>query len=234
MIAPQSAQAQSPTTSTSPRPVSATQEISQATDQSDEASPSASPNVVREELNKRIQKKLEEGRDKVAGALDSFLSEKRAIIGEVQRITDEALTIQHQDGTTIIPLSDQVTLLKNNKAIASSEIAVGNWATVLGNRERSTVEPEYVLISVESLLPKQQIVLLGTVTKQARNSLTIQPRGGEAPKTIRITRSTAIQSSNGDEATITDLSTDITVLVAGFISEDGIDASTIRSLAELK
>jgi hypothetical protein len=233
---PQAVLAQSPAAIDTKIPARAQQELTQARNSTPAAaaSASASPDVVNEELSKRIKKKLEEKRDQVKGVLDSLLSDKRAMIGEVSRITDDAITIQHQTGTTIIPLSKQVTLLKNNKTIAIDEIAVGNWATVLGHRERNTIEPEFVLISTESLLPKQQIVLLGSITKESKNSLTIQPRGDEAEKTVSLTRSTVVQSANGEAATAANLSTEITVLISGYISENGIEARTIRSLAELK
>lgn len=193
-----------------------------------------SGDLVNEELTKRIQKVLVEKREQVKGAINSLLAEKRAMIGEITRITDDAITIQYQDATTIFPLSKSAMLIKNNAEIKLSEIVVGNWATLLGNKDKTTIDPEYVIVSSTSLLPKEQVVLLGNVTKIDKSSLTLQPRGEESTRTIQFTKTTAFESSDGKTIKVSNLTTDLAVLVTGTISDEKTLALTIRSLAPVK
>ncbi len=193
-----------------------------------------SGDLVNEELTKRIQKVLVEKREQVKGAINSLIAEKRAMIGEITRITDDAITIQYQDATTIIPLSESVMLIKNNAEIKLSEIVVGNWVTLLGNKDKTTIDPEYVIISGTSLLPKEQVVLLGNVTKIDKNALTLQPRGEESTRTIQFTKTTVFQSSDGKTIKVSNLTTDLAVLITGTVVDEKTQALTIRSLAPVK
>jgi hypothetical protein len=195
---------------------------------------SESGSLVSEELTKRIQKVLVEKREQVKGALDSLIGEKRATIGKITRITDEALTIQYQDNTTIVPLSKTVLLLKNDKEIKVSEVVVENWITVLGTKDKTTIDPEYLIVSTKSLLPQKQLVVLGNITKLEKNSVTLQPRDGTAPQTILFSKNVTVLSSDGEAAKVSDLTTDLTVLITGSMSEEKLEASTIKSLAPLK
>lgn len=194
-----------------------------------------SSELVGEELTKRIQKVLIEKREQVKGALDSLLTEKKALIGEVIRITDDAISTQYKDRTTIIPLTKNVMLLKNDKEIPVSEITVGNWVTVLGNKDRTTVEPEYVIVSAQSLLPKKQWVVLGNITATTKTSLSVQPRSGEALMTIELPKTVSIESANGEPLAMAKLTKDLAVLITATETTNGtIQAQTVRSLAPLE
>jgi hypothetical protein len=200
-----------------------------------ETSETATTSATTQELKKRIEKIVEEKREQVKGVIDRLTSEKRARIGEVQRITDETITISHTAGTSIIPLSERVKLIKDDKPVAVSDVSVGNWVVVMGSQERTQIDPEYVIISTESLRPRSHIVLIGSITEISRTSLTLQPRSeGESPKTMTLVKNTTYQAANGTVAQFSEFSEDITVLVTGFITETGIEASTVRSLAPVR
>ena len=198
-----------------------------------EETPKASESAATEELKKRIEKIVEEKREQVKGVIDKLTAEKRAMIGEVQRVTDETLTIQSSSGTAILPL-ENVALLKNDRPLAIDDVAVGNWVTVIGSREKNSVQPDFIFVSSKSLQPKPQVVLIGTITQVSRSTLTVQPRAKETAKTIRVTSATDIQTPDGEAAALSDLANDLTILVAGFATEENVEASTIRSLAPLE
>lgn len=185
-----------------------------------------------ESIKKIIKDNLSSGA--VRGAIDNLLNRKVAMYGEVNRVTDETITITSRLGTRIVPINEVLTVSRDEKPIQTSEIAVENWVTILGRIKDDNFSPVFLYLYSESLLPKPQYVDIGTITEITRNTITISPRSGEEEKTIKILTSTDFEDIDGVEITLNDLSKDITVLVSGNTTEsDDIDALTVRSLATM-
>ncbi len=196
---------------------------------------SASSNENNEEVDEtvtnNIKELVKETATKVRGVTDGG---KKAMIGEVQRITDEALTIRHNDGQQIFPLANAL-LMKDGQAIKVDEIAVDNWVTIMGTVNDKTITPEFIVVSSESLRTDPQVVVLGTITEITRNSVTISPRDGSGEREITVATTTELQDFQGNEALWSGFDVDMTILIVGFENETGnARASTIKSLAPLK
>ena len=182
-----------------------------------------------ENIKKIIKENISKGT--VRGAIDNLLNRRTAIIGEVTRVTDETITITNATGTRIIPTDQTLLITREEKEIQKSEIAVENWATVLGKLTDDTFSPVFLYIHTKSILPKTQYVTIGTITEITKNTITLIPRSQPEEKTITIVTTTDFETLDGSPAALKDLSEDITVLVSGYETDSKIEAATIRSLA---
>lgn len=197
------------------------------------AGENASDSATTDELRKRIERVVEERREQIKGVVEDLLVKKGAYIGEVIRISEEAITIKSNETNNIIPLTEEVVILENNQPVNIATIEVGNWATVMGNRTSTTIEPEYVLISATSLRPENYYVRLGTIQTLNRTELVFIPRGTEEQTTISLQRTTKYQNSDGEPAVVADFEEEFGVLVIASEGKDGLELKTMRSLAPL-
>lgn len=182
-------------------------------------------------IKDNIKELVKEAASKNINAVEG---EKKAIIGEVLRITDDALTIRTNDGQQIFPLNGAV-ITKNDEIIDVGEIAVDNWVTILGTISDKTIVPNFIFVSTKSYRGEPQIVVTGTVTQISKTSVTISPRDGSESKTLTVGSTTTILDSDGKEAEWSDFELEMSLLVVGFEKEDGLNrASTIKSLAPTK
>lgn len=182
-------------------------------------------------IKDNIKELVKEAASKNINAVEG---EKKAIIGEVLRITDDALTVRTNDGQQIFPLNGAV-ITKNDEIIDVGEIAVDNWVTILGTISDKTIVPNFIFVSTKSYRGEPQIVVTGTVTQISKTSVTISPRDGSESKTLTVGSTTAILDSDGKEAEWSDFELEMSLLVVGFEKEDGLNrASTIKSLAPTK
>lgn len=202
-------------------------------DAAEGAGANASDSATTEELRKRIERVVEERREQIKGIVEDLLIKKGAYIGEITRISEEAITIKSNETTNIIPLTEQVVILEDNQPVNIATIEVGNWATVLGNRTTSSIEPEYVLISATSLRPQNYYVRLGSIHSLDRTELVFIPRGTEDQVTIALQRTSQYQNADGEAAAATDFEEQFGVLVIASEGQDGYELKTMRSLAPL-
>lgn len=199
----------------------------------DGAGEDSTDSATTDELRKRIERVVEERREQIKGVVEDLLVKKGAYIGEITRISEEAITIKSNETTNIIPLTDQVVILENNAPVNISTIEVGNWATVLGNRTTTTIEPEYVMISDVTLRPTSYYVRLGTIKSLDRTELVFIPRGSQEETTVALQRTSKYQNSDGETALVTNFSEELGVLVIATEGKDGLVLKTLRSLAPL-
>jgi hypothetical protein len=197
-----------------------------------EADKESSNSASMDSIKKIIKDNLSSG--VVQGAIDNLLNKKIATIGEVTRVTDETITINDRSGVRIIPIQDTHSISKADKEIEVSDIAVENWVTVLGKLKDDNFSPVFIYVHTKSLLPKRQVVYIGTITDITKNTIKINPRSGEKETTINILKSTDFEDLNGVEVSLSDLEEDITILVSGHNDDDDeISALTIKSLAPI-
>lgn len=194
--------------------------------QEKEATNSAEEPVNINLIKQRIQKSQIMGRQ--AG------EKKHAVVGKVMRVTSEAVTIETTEAETLIlPLSEAVLLNQKEEAISVDKIVIDSWLTALGYiDEDENFDPLYLIIATDSIMPKTQIITIGSITEITGKLLTISPRTSpETTTEFTITKTTNLEDSEGNEAEFDTFEEDMQVLVVGF-SEDKInEASTIHSLA---
>lgn len=197
-----------------------------------DATSAASPET-NQKLRERIEKIVDEKKDQVKGTIDDLSLKKRGFIGEVQRVTQEAITVKSRKGTQIVPITSEVALVKAGKAINISAVAVGDWVVVIGTITGDTFTPRRIIVAGQSLRPRDHLVALGTVEQINTKEITVLTRQGEQI-TLTINTKTKYQDSDGDKADAKKFSKDMQVLVVGYNDADNKFATTIRTIVPLE
>lgn len=198
-------------------------------------SPTATSSATTQNLKERIERIVDEKRDQIKGVLSEFGQQRRGIIGEVQRVSEETITIKTTKATEIIPITDQVTLVKNEKAASITDVAVGEWLVVMGIIEADEFQPRRILISATSLRPKPHFVMLGAITEVSRSGLNIEPRNKSVElESITLGSKTVYQDINGNELERTDLKKDMQALIIGTQESAGKSAEVVRVLTVIE
>jgi len=202
---------------------------------SDSSSPSASPEETTMELKKRIEKVVEEKREQIKGAISNLLSDKHGFIGEVSRLSQEAITVKVGGDSKIIPITEGLVIIQKGKKISAEQIEVGNWVTVIGNGSADKFNPEYILVSTESLRPQDKVVTLGSITKVSKTTITLKQRGSTEEREFQILKSSKFENVDGTAIKPADFEEDLSALVIAVKNDkDTWDIIRIRSLTDVK
>lgn len=202
-----------------------------AQENSEESTNSAQEQTTKN-LKSRIEKVVQEKREQIKGVIEKIYQKERGFVAQVQRISENSLTIKNSKGIQILSIDpEKVTILKNNKKIELSEIAIENWVVVMGVEEQDNFTVFRILVSEDSLYPKDYLVMLGSVTSIEKSSLQINPRNATEPISFNLGKNTKYQDLNGEEIQINQLEEESQVLIVGYKTENELTAVTIRSLA---
>lgn len=185
-------------------------------------------------LKQRIERIVEEKKDQIKGIINNLDATKQGFIGQVTRISEETITIKTNKATKILPISNQVELLKGSTAIKLSDVAVDNWLVVMGVIEEDNFNPVRILVSADDIRPKTYTVFLGTISDSDRTSFTITPRDNPDSK-IEVTTNnkTLFEDLKGEEIDRADIETETQALIIAFDDEGEKIAKRIRLLTTL-
>ncbi|MBU0576198.1 hypothetical protein KJ707_00195 [Patescibacteria group bacterium] len=184
-----------------------------------------------ENIKKLLQKTA--NNPNVKKVLGELSQRKRGFIGQIERVTAESLTITNSKGTEIIPIDNQVTLLKANKEISIDDLAIGDWLVIMGLIVDDAFTPKRILVSSATLLPKNHVVMLGTIVDQTKNKLTLLSRQNE-DVSFDLNIKTQYQDHDGKIVKNSKFIKDLQVLIVGYENDEGKAASIIRTLAPLE
>lgn len=180
--------------------------------------------------------KLRERLQKILGDQDETASgmTRAGYIGEVTRISDEAITLKTLAGSEIVPLEDTI-LLKRALRIPVSEVAVGNWIIVIGQREKNrAIKPELLLVQTADLKPREHMVTIGDVSATTATSVTVVPRGKNEPITLTVNKNSLLTDSAGETILPRNVPQDISVIVVGFAQPNGSwELGTLKTTVNL-
>lgn len=197
-------------------------------------SASGSATVTTQNLRERIERIVEEKREQIKGVLTEISISQRGVVGAVQRVTEESITIRTHKGTEIIPLTNTaytVELVKANKTITTTDIAVGDWLLALGVFEDDSFQPVRVLVSENSLRPRTRSIQIGSIATLTKTSIAIDSRNGSGQVSYTINKDTKYQDLSGEEIAITDIEESMQAIVAGYIVEN-TSATTTSATTE--
>lgn len=184
-----------------------------------------------QKLKERIEKIVEEKKDQIKGIIDNLDSSKQGFIGEVARISEEAITVKTNTSTRILPITEDVELLEDGKEIELSDIAVENWLVVLGIIEDDNFTPIRILVSEESLRPLPSYITLGSIKSLEKNELTIVPRSGEEEEIpVTLNSDTLFEDLNGEEIDRTDIEEETQALIVALDDDGEKIANRVRIL----
>jgi hypothetical protein len=184
-----------------------------------------------QKLKERIEKIVEEKKQQIQGVITDLSYTKRGFIGEIQRLTQETITIKNEKGTQIIPLNQDLKLIKAGKEILPDGIAVGDWTMVLGIVESDEFVPKKIYVYSESLLPISRFVEIGTIQEITTKNLVIKPRSKEETIELLINTKTRYQDSAGEKAMLKNFEENMQVLLIGIEDENSKTTTVLRALA---
>lgn len=196
----------------------------------------ASDSATREEVTNNLKKIVEKAatRSQVKG-VNSVLAQKHGFIGEVSRLSQEAITVKQNGDSRILPFSEDLTILQKGKVIEAEQIEVGNWVSVIGTGTTEKFTPEYILVSTESLRPKDKMIAIGSLTEIGRNTITILQRGSAEEREFSIVKTSKLENVDGSEIKLTDLEEDLSALVIAVQNDDEEwEVIRIRSITDVK
>ncbi|MDH5532917.1 MAG: hypothetical protein OEX81_00625 [Candidatus Pacebacteria bacterium] len=183
-----------------------------------------------QKLKERIEKIVEEKKEQIKGIISNLDATKQGFIGEVQRISEEAITVKTNQATRIIPITEDVEILKDGKEIVLSDIAVENWLVIMGIIEDDTFKPLRILVSGETLRPRPSYITIGNISAIERYELTVTPRSGEEETAITLNSKTSYEDLNGEEINRTDIEEDTQALIIAFDDDGEKIAKRVRIL----
>lgn len=192
------------------------------------SSPSAD---TTEKLKARIEKIVEEKKNQIMGAISDLKQGRRGFIGEVQRVSSETITLKTAKGTQILALNQDVAVTKAGKAITVANIAIGDWAMVIGRTENDTFVPELIDLSSESLRPKTHLIALGTLTEVTRTTVTFMAKNQTSSQKLTLVKSTQFEDNEGNKLELKDIKKDAQVLLIGELNEPNWEVERIKLLA---
>ena len=200
--------------------------------QAQEKTASAEPTISEEveqtstqNLKERIERVVKEKSEVVKGTIDDLSAKKQGFIGQVERVTDESISIKTIKDTRIVAINDSIKLLKDNKEIKLEEIAVNDWLTVMGVVTNDTFAAKRILVSTQSIRPPEYTVNLGTIQTINKNSLDFKNRDNEEI-TLTLQKSTSYQNLDGEKIEQADLAENIQALIIYFTQTNKDETET--------
>ncbi len=193
----------------------------------DEEIPESVDPTTTESLKNRVN-----NYEEVLGDEDQPDSQKRGFIGVVQRVSEEALTIQNNKGTQIIPISERVQLTKDGESIALSDIAIDDQTIVMGRQVDDDFLPIKIIVTEDELFPKPQLVMIGSIASIQTDSITVLSRENQQEIDVSLNTETEYQDSDGDIIAKTDLFEALQVIVVGYVEVDEQEDTAEDSTSE--
>jgi len=211
--------------------------------ESETASPSTSPNATSaatQSLKERIEKVVEEKESKNGSVIGEKSYTTRGVVGKVERVSESTITIQTLKGSVIVPITSDTELVKGSKSIKAAEIEIDNQIIALGIQTGDNFTAIKIIVTAKQLLPKNQVVVIGSLTSFTKNSLTLNSRYQNQSQEFEISKDTVLLDSEDQAIKPTDLFEDMQLIVAG-VSETSSNtqksitsALLVKSLAGLE
>jgi hypothetical protein len=204
--------------------------ISAQEPEAEQATQSAAPSETTQNLKERIERVVKDKQDQIKGVIDNLSTPQRGFIGQVQRVSQEALTVRNPKGVHIIPINSQVEIDKAGDTISIDEVAVDEWALIMGQVEDNTFVPKRIEISTQTLRPRTYAVVLGSVSDISASSITVLPRSKDETVSYSLRTSTDYQDLEGSPLTRTNITEGMQILLVGYQDDDENVATTIQAL----
>lgn len=198
------------------------------------ASPSAETDPT-DKLKERIDKVIEQQKDRVRGVMDNMGLKKRALFGEVQRVTEANITVKTSEGSQIFTIDAEIGLLRDNKKATIDDIAVGDWALALGYQKENDFILRRLEASSVSPRPVPPNILLGTLKSinKAKTVIDMTGRFDQASHPFMLVKNTLFQDSRATSIKKEDLKLNSSYIILSEPAASGTPSATlIRSLAE--
>ncbi len=178
-----------------------------------EASPSTT-NSLKERIEKAVEGQASndsQNQEQADG------QEKKGFVGEVTRVSEEAITIENSKGSQIIPITETTDVTKQSEAIELNDIAIEDDVIVMGFTQEDDFQTVKVVVTEQELLPAPQLIVIGSLTDISQSAITVKARSSQDKTKIKINNDTTFEDASSEAIESTALFEDLQVLIAGYI-----------------
>ena len=204
----------SPSPKSSPRPTS-----------TPTATSSAQQDTVNQNLKDRIEKAIEEKAQTVENT-----RKKRAIVGIVERVTSESLSLKTLQNTTetikLVPNKTAMLQLPGLQPITLTDLELNSFVIVMGYADDGVLEARRILLSPASLFPVRKEVFFGKVSTVTTTEISLILRTQEQ-KILSLSKKVQFQKADGSKAVRADVSKSGEVFVVVPQVEDASSSATL-------
>lgn len=160
---------------------------------------------------------------------------RRALVGIVERVTTESLTLQTLKGEQVIKLLPEKTTIFSTpkpQPMQVQDIEIGGYAIVMGYiNSDDVVEARRILVSPTMLFPPKKKVIIGTVQNISTSLLTIVTRTQKEEK-ISLSKKTVYEDKQGESLKRTEIQADDEVLIIFKNADDASASATVVTVLQ--
>ncbi len=196
--------------------------------------PTTAPSTTTRALLDRINDKLSpnQAEEPVQTVIDQL---RRAYLGQVERVTDEAIRLQTRTQPISLTLEKLTNIRLGEKKIEPNQIEVENWLLVIGAlSEPDNLEsliPEKTLVYTKSPRPEPPFASLGSLESLSKSQIQLVERQSGESATLTLASGIRYLDSEGQPTTAANFTSDTGVLVTGYVDGDNRTVTTVRALA---
>lgn len=159
---------------------------------------------------------------------------KQAYLAQVKRVSAETLTVLNDQLNIIIPVTDDLAIIKDEKTIDIDQIEVEDWVIVYSVVEKDTANVKRILVSDKDFTQVERKIMLGTIVEIYSSNLLFDARTGEENLSFLIDKNTQFFDLNGDEISINDFYPDLQCLIVAKSKTNGQwQLTSIKALVDL-
>lgn len=173
--------------------------------------PSPEESDNQEKIQERLKKVVDEKKDQIKG-VSTESQEKRAFVGTVKRVSEEALTVDTRKGTQIITLSPEIAVVQEGKAFKVTNIEIDSQVVVMGYQKGEDFTPKRILVLKKPLQTVKKTIWVGTITKMDKVSITLKSRDGQE-KNFSFSTKPILEDNSGTTIKMADVEVDQDVVL---------------------
>lgn len=159
---------------------------------------------------------------------------KQAYLAQVKRVSAETLTVLNNQLNIVIPVTDDLAIIKDEKMIDIDQIEVEDWVIIYSIVEEETVNVKRIMVSDKDFTQVERKIMLGTIVEIYSSNLLFDARTGEENLSFLIDKNTQYFDINGDEVSFNDFYPDLQCLiVAKSKANEQWQLTSIKALVDL-
>lgn len=159
---------------------------------------------------------------------------KQAYLAQVKRVSAETLTVLNEQLSIVIPVCEELEIIKAEKTIALDQIEVDDWVVVYSILEEDAPKVVKIIVTDKDFSQTERKIMLGAIVEIYSSNLLFDSRTGETDLSFLLNKDTQYLDVNGDEITFNDFYPELQCLIVAKNRTDGQwQISSIKALAEL-
>lgn len=203
--------------------------LAQDDTQEEELANPATTEALKDRIEKAVEEKKLNNDDGQANA-----KTKRGFVGQVERVSSEAITFSTIRGNQIVPIGEQTQLILANRNIKIEDISIEDSAIIMGYQEKDAFSPLKIVFSQHDLKPKPVFVLIGSLVSIDANQLTVLCRKEGREHQILVNNQTKYEDITDETITKNQLFEDMQIIAAGSTEVDETSQEQTKTASIVK